>query len=94
MTSSEKAFIKLDESNENEDGETPKVPKKKIPAVASGSRAAMEDQGRGIVYLSHVPHGFYEKEMFKFLSQVIRIYLSREPVLKGKAQYCCPPCIN
>ncbi len=28
-------------------------------------------QGRGIVYLSHVPFGFFEKEMYKFFSQVI-----------------------
>lgn len=24
---------------------------------------------RGVVYFSHIPHGFYEKEMRSFLSQ-------------------------
>ena len=72
MPSKDKAFIKLDD-NGAENGETgsPEVPKKKVPNVPSGSRTAMDEQGRGVIYLSHIPHGFYEKQMYKFFSQVL-----------------------
>jgi len=74
MPSKDKAaFIKLDANGvENGDAAAPEeVPKKrKGPVVASGSRAAMDEQGRGVIYLSHIPHGFYEKQMYKFFSQV------------------------
>ena len=33
----------------------------------SGSRSTTDE--RGVVYLSNVPHGFYENQMFKFFSQ-------------------------
>lgn len=35
---------------------------------------------RGVVYLGHIPHGFYEEEMKKYFSQfgtVTRLKLSR-----------------
>jgi len=72
MPATEKAFIKLNgaKDEEKENTGSPKVPKNKIPNIVSGSTAAMEGQGRGVVYLSHIPHGFYEKQMNKFFSQV------------------------
>ena len=68
-----KTFIKLNgaKEDEKENTEIPKVPKNKVPHIISGSKAAMEGQGRGVVYLSHIPHGFYEKQMNKFFSQVL-----------------------
>lgn len=40
---------------------------------------------RGVVYLSHVPHGFYEKEMTEFFSQfgtVTNVNIPRSNVSK------------
>ena len=72
MPSEDKAFIKLDtDGGENGDAAIPEVPKKKVPNVPSGSRTAMDEQGRGVIYLSHIPHGFFEKQMYKFFSQVL-----------------------
>jgi len=56
-----KNFIKID--SENGDSEEPK----KRQVVISGSK--MTTGERGVVYLSNVPHGFYENQMFKFFSQ-------------------------
>ena len=56
-----KNFIKLDKKDDA-GGE-----KKKRKAVISGSKMTLEQ--RGVVYLSNVPHGFYEAQMNKFFSQ-------------------------
>jgi len=40
-----------------QDGEVPKVP------------AFSSPKNRGVVYISHIPHGFYEKQMREFFSQ-------------------------
>jgi len=47
----------LSVSSSAKDGQTPKVP--------SFSAA----KNRGVVYISHIPHGFYEKQMREFFSQ-------------------------
>jgi len=47
----------LSVSSTAKDGKTPKVP--------SFSAA----KNRGVVYISHIPHGFYEKQMREFFSQ-------------------------
>merc|ERR1712133_356798 len=67
----EKAAKKKNESKQNKsdkesylsvstaakDGEVPKVP------------AFSSPKNRGVVYISHIPHGFYEKQMREFFSQ-------------------------
>ena len=47
----------LSVTNSNQDGEAPKGPGYSDP------------KNRGSVYISHVPHGFYEKQMRAFFSQ-------------------------
>lgn len=39
------------------DGEVPKVPSFSAPS------------SRGVIYISHIPHGFYEKQMREFFGQ-------------------------
>tara|TARA_R110002050_G_scaffold35197_6_gene88716 strand:+ start:1398 stop:1892 length:495 start_codon:yes stop_codon:yes gene_type:complete len=44
------------------------------------SQAEAEDDGRGVVYVGRIPHGFYEKEMRAFFEQfgpVTRLRISR-----------------
>ena len=48
-----------------------------VNTYACCGQSAME---RGVVYLGHIPHGFYEQEMHKYFSQfgrVTRLKLSR-----------------
>eukprot|EP00088_Acartia_fossae_P002596 TRINITY_DN1106_c0_g1_i1.p1 TRINITY_DN1106_c0_g1~~TRINITY_DN1106_c0_g1_i1.p1 ORF type:complete len:295 (-),score=91.32 TRINITY_DN1106_c0_g1_i1:112-969(-) len=52
--SKEKSFISL--SNPEQDNKAPKIVKK-------------FRRSTGVVYLSHIPHGFYEKQMREFFSQ-------------------------
>jgi len=47
----------LSVSTAAKDGEVPKVP------------AFSSPKNRGVVYISHIPHGFYEKQMREFFSQ-------------------------
>jgi len=54
-SSNEKSFISL--TNPEEDNKQIKVPK-------SGYK-----KNRGVVYLGHIPHGFFEKQMREFFSQ-------------------------
>jgi len=58
-----KNFIKID----NSDGEGHSDEPKKRQVIVSGSKMTIGE--RGVVYLSNVPHGFYENQMFKFFSQ-------------------------
>jgi len=47
-------------------------------------------EGRGVVYVKHIPHGFYEKEMreyFKQFGQVTRLRLSRSKKTGGSKGY-------
>jgi len=44
-------------STPTEDGSTPKVP------------SYSNEKNRGVIYISHVPHGFYEKQMREFFGQ-------------------------
>jgi len=44
-------------STPTEDGQTPKVP------------SYSNEKNRGVIYISHVPHGFYEKQMREFFGQ-------------------------
>jgi RNA recognition motif-containing protein len=38
-----------------------------------GSKPTWKDQGKGVVYLSHIPKGFYEEEMNSYFSQFGRV---------------------
>jgi nucleolar protein 15 len=38
-----------------------------------GSKPTWKDQGRGVVYLSHIPEGFFEEEMNSYFSQFGRV---------------------
>ncbi len=57
------AFLPLEKK---EDGV--KKPKKKTPASKDDDFVPYS-RSRGIVYISHLPHGFYEKELRSFLAQ-------------------------
>ena len=63
-------FIKVpDEKVENENAkseEESQVKKRKF--LVSGSKEVA--QTRGVVYVSHIPHGFYENQMRKYFEQV------------------------
>ena len=63
-------FIKLDTLNaENEtQEEIPSEPITKRKTIISGSKEAIKT--RGVIYLSPLPHGFYEKQLRKYLEQV------------------------
>jgi len=54
-TESKSDFLSI--STPAEDGEVPKVP------------SYSHQKNRGVIYLSHVPHGFYEKQMREFFGQ-------------------------
>jgi RNA recognition motif-containing protein len=41
-----------------------------------------KDHGKGVVYLSHIPEGFYEEEMYSYFSQFGRV--TRLNVVKSK----------
>lgn len=42
-------------------------------ADQQGGKPAWKDQGKGVVYLSHIPQGFYEEEMNSYFSQFGRV---------------------
>lgn len=42
-------------------------------ADQQGSKPSWKDQGKGVVYLSHIPDGFYEEEMNSYFSQFGRV---------------------
>merc|ERR1719431_1221831 len=54
-TESKSDFLSI--STPAEDGDIPKVP------------SYSHQKNRGVIYLSHVPHGFYEKQMREFFGQ-------------------------
>ena len=59
------ATTKVDtEAQENQAPET--TVKRKV--IISGSKEAAKT--RGVVYVSHLPHGFYENQMRKYFEQV------------------------
>ena len=61
-------FIKLDAQNtENEEENSEPVIKHKN--IISGSKEAIKT--RGVIYMSHLPHGFFENQLRKYLEQVI-----------------------
>ena len=72
-------FIKVpDEKVENDNAnlaEESQVKKRKF--LVSGSKEVA--QTRGVVYVSHIPHGFYENQMRKYFEQVCRIM---KPIFK------------
>ena len=47
----------LSVTTSDNDGQVPKVPSYSAP------------KNRGVVYISHIPHGFYEKQMRQFFAQ-------------------------
>ena len=49
------AFLSV--SDQTKDGEIPRVP------------SYSSKKNRGVVYISHIPHGFYEKQMRDFFAQ-------------------------
>ena len=66
-------FIRLEASDNQplteENGTLETNKKRRI--VVSGSKEAAKS--RGVVYLSHIPHGFYENQIRKFFGQVCLI---------------------
>jgi len=84
-----KSFLALEEDDQKDFERRVADHKKKMNAGGGGggtkSGASFSDDGMGsaipgVVYLGHVPHGFYEKEMRAFFSQfgkVTRLRLSR-----------------
>ena len=63
-------FIKLDNLNveiETQE-ETPSEPITKRKTIISGSKEA--NKTRGVIYVSHLPHGFFENQLRKYLEQV------------------------
>jgi len=62
-----KDFIKIDKNDVEGEEVDPATKTKKRQVVVSGSKMTVEE--RGVIYLSNVPHGFYENQMFKFFSQ-------------------------
>ena len=63
-------FIKLDSQNtENEVQEENSEPIIKHKNIISGSKEAIKT--RGVIYMSHLPHGFFENQLRKYLEQVI-----------------------
>lgn len=53
-------------------------------------QAPQKEQRRGVVYVSHIPHGFYEEEMKKYFSQfgtVTKLRLSRSGKTGGSRGY-------
>jgi RNA recognition motif-containing protein len=42
-------------------------------ADQQSGKPAWKDQGKGVVYLSHIPKGFYEEEMNSYFSQFGRV---------------------
>ena len=83
-----KNFIRVAEAGEEgSDQET------KRQVFLSGSKGTQGE--RGVVYLSNVPHGFYENQMFKFFSQfgkVTNIRLGRSMKtgnFRGRPYFLC-----
>ncbi len=67
MSKSGTNFIKLDSANADpkvEDSESNQQ-MQKPKTIISGSKEAVKS--RGVVYVSHIPHGFYENQMRKYL---------------------------
>ena len=64
-------FIKLDSQNtENEvHEEENSEPIIKHKNIISGSKEAIKT--RGVIYMSHLPHGFFENQLRKYLEQVM-----------------------
>ena len=63
-------FIKLDSVDadpKDQDVESNEQMQKRR-AIISGSKEAVKT--RGVVYVSHIPHGFYENQMKKYFEQV------------------------
>ncbi|KAH8024436.1 hypothetical protein HPB51_022945 [Rhipicephalus microplus] len=59
-------------------------------ATAETRQAPQKEQRRGVVYVSHIPHGFYEEEMKKYFSQfgtVTKLRLSRSGKTGGSRGY-------
>jgi hypothetical protein len=50
-----------------------------------GGKPAWKDQGKGVVYLSHIPEGFCEEEMNSYFSQFGRV--TRLNLVRSKKVY-------
>jgi RNA recognition motif-containing protein len=50
--------------------------------VRRDNKHTWRDHGKGVVYLSHIPEGFYEEEMYSYFSQFGRV--TRLNVVKSK----------
>jgi hypothetical protein len=46
------------------------------------NRGTWKNHGKGVVYLSHIPEGFYEEEMYSYFSQFGRV--TRLNLVKSK----------
>jgi nucleolar protein 15 len=55
---------------------------KKRKGSRKDNKHTWRDHGKGVVYLSHIPKGFYEEEMYSYFSQFGRV--TRLNVVKSK----------
>ena len=72
-------FIKLETAktdNEAQINEPPETTEKR-KVIMSGSKEAAKT--RGVLYVSHLPHGFYENQMRKYFEQV-SLLVTKAPV--------------
>lgn len=76
--------IKLPDGSDDEEEEEPEAPKKAPHKTKANRFQKMEEQAdsepRGVVYLGHIPNGFFEPQMRTFFTQfgeITRMRLSR-----------------
>lgn len=64
---------------------------KNVQSEEKKPKATEED--RGVIYLGHIPHGFYEKEMNSYFSQfgeVTNIRIPKSKVVSHSYYYILP----
>ena len=71
-----------DNNSVTTDSSTPHTRTRRTRLTSTGTPSAAELAERGVVYLGHLPHGFFEDQMRAFFSQfgeVTRVQLARNP---------------
>eukprot|EP00930_Biecheleria_cincta_P070515 TRINITY_DN58152_c0_g1_i1.p1 TRINITY_DN58152_c0_g1~~TRINITY_DN58152_c0_g1_i1.p1 ORF type:complete len:307 (-),score=96.16 TRINITY_DN58152_c0_g1_i1:140-1060(-) len=79
-----------DGDEEQEAGEAEQKRPTKAHRFAEGGQEAKPKEHRGVVYLGHIPNGFFEPQMLKYFSQfgkVSRMRLSRSKKTGGSKGY-------
>lgn len=88
----EDALDAEEDDEEEEAGEAEPEPKRRTKAhrLEDGGLEAKPKEHRGVVYLGHIPNGFFEPQMLKYFSQfgkVSRMRLSRSKKTGGSKGY-------